>query len=134
MRAYVRAGGRVAWLGTGGFTRPVSVRGSARSELRWSDRGQKRCWVSACGLPSGRPLTVLGDRIDFFAGGSDAFGPFPLLEPSERLPPAAGCSRRRATRRASFAVVVYRPGKGVVVRVGVDGFARAALHRRASRG
>jgi hypothetical protein len=79
-----------------------------------------------------RALVVLGDTIDFFSGVNGAFGPFPRLEPSLRLPPgsrlvaSAGAEPRRPD------VVVYRFSRGLVARVGVDGFAPALAVNGAS--
>ncbi len=117
---YVHGGGRLAWLGTGGFTRAVSLtpgaivrgkRGMFLGERVRTERGP-------------RAVVVLGDRIGFFAGVAAPLGPFERLEASLRLPAgarllaSAGADPRRAD------IVAYRLGRGVVVRVGVDGFAQ----------
>jgi FlgD Ig-like domain len=117
---YVHGGGRLAWLGTGGFTRTVSLtpgaivrggRGTFLGERVRTERGP-------------RAVVVLGDRIGFFAGVSAPLGPFERLEASLRLPAgarllaSAGADPRRAD------IVAYRLERGVVVRVGVDGFAQ----------
>jgi hypothetical protein len=126
-RSHVRAGGRIAWLGTGGFTQPVGVRRQEahvlplRSAVRNALGERLRIDVRNAAL------TVLGDRIDFFAGGADVFGPFPALEPSERLPAGASLLAAAGHEAGRPSVVVYRQGKGVVARLGVDGFAQRAL-------
>jgi N,N-dimethylformamidase beta subunit-like, C-terminal/FlgD Ig-like domain len=125
VRSYVEAGGRVAWLGTGGFTRSVAARKGVLASVRGSDRSNLFGERFHAGRPSGS-LTVLGDTIGFFAGVAGPIGPFPALEEGQRLP--AGdrllASAGREGQRPSLAV--YRHRKGVVVRVGADGFSVAA--------
>jgi hypothetical protein len=133
VRSYVEAGGRVAWLGTGGrspesggFTLPVVatgerlVRGArrARAVNLFGERLQP-------GRPPG-PLTVLGDRIGFFSGVGGSFGPFPRLEEGRRLPRGARLLASAAREAGRPSLIVYRSGKGVVARIGVDGFALTA--------
>jgi N,N-dimethylformamidase beta subunit-like, C-terminal len=125
VRSYVEAGGRVAWLGTGGFTRSVAARKGVLASVRGSDRSNLFGERFHAGRPSGS-LTVLGDTIGFFAGVAGPIGPFPALEEGQRLP--AGdrllASAGREGQRPSLAV--YRHRKGVVARVGADGFSVAA--------
>ena len=126
-RSHVRAGGRVAWLGADGFTQPVSVRRDVLHALP-APSADRNAFGERLGLKvRNAALTVLGDRIDFFAGGADVFGPFPALEPSERLPAGARLLAAAGHEAGRPSVVVYRQGKGVVARVGADGFARTAL-------
>jgi hypothetical protein len=116
--AYVRGGGRLAWIGTGAFARTVSLAGSSivrgGAGTPFGERVRPE--------PGPRALVVLGDTIDFFSGLNAAFGPFPRIEPSLQLPrgarplASAGAEPRRPD------VVVYRHGRGVVARIGVDGF------------
>jgi hypothetical protein len=126
-RAHVRAGGRVAWLGTGGFTQPVSVRGDLLRRLPDLPTGRNAMGERLRLDVRNAALTVLGDQIDFFVGGGDVFGPFPLLEPSERLPAGARLLAAAGHEAERPSLVVYRQGKGLVVRAGADGFARTAL-------
>jgi hypothetical protein len=123
LRSYVRAGGRLAWLGSGGFTQPVRVSGSS---LRLAGQGSSRRNVFGERL---RPapaalLTVLGDKIDFFRGVGGAFGPFPGLEETTRLPPGARLVASAGSEANRPAIVVYRYGDGLVARLGVNGLAR----------
>jgi hypothetical protein len=126
-RGHLRAGGRVAWLGTYGFTQPVNVRRNLLRRLPAATAGRNAMGERLRLAVRNAALTVLGDRIDFFAGGSDVFGPFPVLEPSERLPVGARLLAAAGHEAGRPSLVVYRQGKGVVVRVGADGFARTAL-------
>jgi hypothetical protein len=125
VRAHVRGGGRVAWPGARGFTQPVAVRAD---ELRALPARGRTNALGERLSPAVRSaaLTVLGDRIDFFAGAGGAFGPFPLLEPSDRLPPGATPLAAAGHEAGRPSLVVYRQGTGIVARVGVDGFARQA--------
>jgi hypothetical protein len=121
LASYVKGGGRLAWIGTRGFARAVDVSG------RTIVRGRAGTFLGErVRIESGpQALAVLGDRIDFFRGVNSAFGPFPRLEPSLRLPvgarllASAGADPRRPD------LVVYRFERGVVVRVGIDGFGPA---------
>jgi hypothetical protein len=126
-RSYLRSGGRVAWLGTGGFTQPVRA---TPNELQVADGGasasrnlfRERLQPARS---SGR-LTVLTDRIGFFRGAGTVFGPFPRLERSARLPAGASLLASAGDEANLPSLVVYRRGSGLLARVGVDGFARAA--------
>lgn len=124
LRAYVNAGGRLAWIGRGGFDWSVDVAG--RSLLRG-----RRTTVRALFGERLRyerepaPVAVLSDRIGFFRGVPGSFGPFGPLEESLRLPPGARMLASAGTGEARRALVVYRTSDGVVARVGVDGFGSA---------
>jgi hypothetical protein len=124
LRAYVNAGGRLAWLGRGGFDWSAEVAG--RSLLR----GRRTTARALLGerLRYEReavPVAVLSDRIGFFRGVPGSFGPFGPLEESLRLPPGARLLASAGTGESRRALVVYRTDGGVVARVGIDGFGRA---------
>jgi N,N-dimethylformamidase beta subunit-like protein/flagellar hook capping protein FlgD len=132
-RSYLRSGGRVAWLGTGGFTQPTLA---TRDELQLADSGAAADVGAAAsrnlfrerlrpGQPGGQ-LTVLTDRIGFFKGAGEVIGPFPRLEQSARLPAGAALLASAGNEANRPSLVVYKRGRGVVARVGADGFARAA--------
>jgi hypothetical protein len=129
LRSYVRAGGRLGWLGVGGFTEPLRVGANGLELVRRKPTRRNLLGERVRRAPAGS-LTVLGDRIDFFQGVGDAFGPFPGLEETARLPAdarllaSAGSGLTGTAGRP--ALVVYRYGRGVVARIGVDGFARAS--------
>jgi len=123
-RSYVESGGRIAWFGTGGFTSPVRLRGNLLERLPASpDRNAlgERLRPRNQGL-----LTVLGDTIEFFRGVGANFGSFPRLEETVELPRGARILASAGSEANRPSLVVYRDGRGVVVRVGIDGFARTA--------
>jgi hypothetical protein len=126
LRSHVRAGGRLAWLGSGGFTQPVEV---GKDEIRSKTAGTADLNFLGERLHRVREealLTVLGDRIGFFRGVGGAFGPFRSLEESAGLPRRARLLASAGPEADRPALVVYRESSGVVARVGVEGFARAA--------
>jgi N,N-dimethylformamidase beta subunit-like protein/flagellar hook capping protein FlgD len=127
VRSYVRAGGRVAWLGTEGFTQPVKLAGDRLETLPAPSARRNAFGERLRPRVRDAALTVLGDRIDFFAGAGDVFGPFPALEPSEQPGPGDRLLAAAGNEADRPSVAVYRQGKGIVARVGVDGFARSAL-------
>jgi hypothetical protein len=127
MRSYVRAGGRLSWFGTEGFTRFVNIgpktltlvsgpRGGIRNIFGERLRGDRK----------GGLLTVVGDTIRFFAGVSGSFGPFRALERTQALPRGAKLLASAGDQAETPSVVVYRFGRGVVARVGAGGFPRRA--------
>jgi hypothetical protein len=120
--AYVTGGGRLAWIGTRGFSRAIGLSGDTIVRGRPDTFLGERVKIE--GGP--RALVVLGDRIDFFSGVNGAFGPFPRLEPSLRLPAGARLLASAGADPKKPDVVVYRFGRGVVARLGIDGFGSGA--------
>jgi hypothetical protein len=121
LASYVKAGGRLAWTGTRGFSREVTLSGDAIVRGgRGAFLGERTRIVRGPGA-----LVVLGDRIDFFTGVNGAFGPFPRLEPSLRLPAGSRLLASAGAEPRRPEIVVYRFGTGIVARIGVDGFGRA---------
>jgi hypothetical protein len=131
LRRYVETGGRLAWVGRGGFD--WNVRVSGRKQGRGVDtllRGRRPTIRALFGerLRYERevvPVAVLSDRLAFFRGVPGSFGPFGPLEESLRLPPRARLLAAAGTGEDRRALVVYRRDAGVVARVGIDGFGRA---------
>jgi hypothetical protein len=125
---YVRAGGRVAWLGTSGFTSPVRiVRKQLVARSRQAAASKNLFGERLRPLQGTSDLAVLTDRIQFFRGVGDVFGPFDSLEQSIGLPRAARLLASAGHEADRPSLVVYRSGRGVVVRVGAEGFARAGV-------
>jgi hypothetical protein len=125
LRSYVRAGGRIAWLGGSGLTEPVSV---AANELVSAGGGSphRNLFGERVRDAPGGLLTVLADQIRFFDGVGAAFGPFSSLEETVRLPRGARLLASAGRERRHEALVVYRLGRGVVARLGAEGLGRAA--------
>jgi FlgD Ig-like domain len=121
LSAFVQHGGRIAWIGTHGFSQTVTLGATVIARGRPSRFLGERVRVE----PGPRALVVLGDRVSFFRGVSGPLGPFPRLEPTIQLPAgsrvlaSAGADPRRPD------IVVYQLGRGIVARIGVDGFARS---------
>ncbi|HYZ90717.1 MAG TPA: N,N-dimethylformamidase beta subunit family domain-containing protein, partial [Myxococcales bacterium] len=124
---YVRSGGRAAWLGTRGFTTPVGMSGTQLELLPALPARRNSFGERLRPDVANAALVVLADDIDFFTGVSTALGPFPLLEPSTRLPRGARLLAAAGHEAGRPSLVVYRDGRGIVARVGIDGFARTAL-------
>jgi hypothetical protein len=123
IRSYLRGGGRVAWVGTGGFSRRVRITSKTVAGGTASPSGPFGERLAA--QRAVRSLVVLGDTIDFFSGVGASLGPFSALEtelkpaPGARLLASAGPEPRRPS------IVVYRLGLGVVARLGVEGWGEA---------
>ena len=125
LRSYVGTGGRVAWIGTGGLTRPVRIASGALTLAGGDGRRNLFGELLRPGRPAGL-VTVLGDRIEFFRGVGNAFGPFPALEEGARQPRASRLLASAGRVAGHPALVVYRERQGIVVRVGIDGFFNSA--------
>jgi FlgD Ig-like domain len=124
LRGYVLGGGRLAWVGRGGFD--WSIDATRRTLLR----GRRTTTRALFGerLRYERqpvPVAVLSDSIGFFRGVPGSFGPFGPLEESQRLPPGTRLLASAGTGESRRALVVYRTDGGVVARIGIDGFGRA---------
>jgi hypothetical protein len=132
LRSYVDRGGRLAWIGRGGFDWTVHVtrRGADGSTRDTLLRGRRPTVRALFGErlryePEAVPVAVLSDGIGFFRGVPGSFGPFGPLEESLRQPRGARLLASAGTGEGRLALVVYRQGDGIVTRVGVDGFGRA---------
>lgn len=132
LRRYVETGGRLAWVGRGGFD--WSVRVSRRKQEGGIPdtllRGRRPTTRALFGERlryerQAAPVAVLSDRLGFFRGVPGSFGPFGPLEESLRLPPGTRLLASAGTGEERRALVVYRKDAGIVARVGIDGFGRA---------
>ena len=131
LRAYVLAGGRLAWAGRGGFDWTAQLTGDTL--FRGRRPGVRALFGERLRYePEAVPVAVLSDRTGFFRGVPGSFGPYGPLEESLRLPPGARLLASAGTGEERRAVVVYRLGRGVVARLGIDGIARAARNSPAS--
>ncbi len=129
LREYVQGGGRVAWAGRHGFEWSVGVATDGRGvpdELVDPTRTRRSPFGERVRLePGPAPVAVLRDRIRFFAGVPVAFGPFGALEESAATPRGAQLLAAAGTGAERPAIVVYRQDRGIVARIGIDGFGRA---------
>jgi hypothetical protein len=121
LRSYVERAGGLAWTGTGGFSRAIRLAGPRL--VGGQPAGSAAALGERVKLERGvRAITVLGDRIDFFRGVGGAFGPYPALESSLRLPGGARLLASAGPEPRRPSLVVYRLGHGFVARLGVAGF------------
>ena len=129
LRSYVQAGGHVVSLGVGSLQRQVTVSG---------DHAVDPTMPSATDALEARPGAVvaggseligeLEDGLGIFRGTAGLLSSFHSYEPIQPVsPPAVVLSEAGATSTAP-SVVGYRLGSGVVVDIGLPGFA-AALGR-----
>jgi hypothetical protein len=122
LREYVQDGGRVATVVPDGFHREVRLDrgrltkvGGRRSADSFGEATRLRT------TPLGS-LAVFSDRIGFFAGTGGRIGQFTRIETSEQLPGEARLLAGAGLETERPALVVYRLGRGVVARMGADGF------------
>ena len=124
LRTYVVGGGRLAWVGRGGFDWTVAVEGDEL--LRGRRPGTRALFGERLRYePEAVPVAVLSDRIRFFRGVPGSFGPYGPLEESLRLPPDTRLLASAGTGEERRSVVIYRVGRGVVARIGIDGVGRS---------
>jgi hypothetical protein len=124
LRTYVESGGRLAGRGRGGFAWTVSARRAALLAPRRNRRAAlfgERLRAE----PEAVPTAVLVDRIGFFREAPGPLPPFGPLEESLRLPRGATLLSSAGTGADRSAIVVYRRERGIVARIGIDGFGRA---------
>lgn len=126
---YLDAGGRVAWVGTRGFTSAVKIIHQHLEAQAVSGPASRNLFGERLRpLLARGQLAVLADRIQFFRGVGDAFGPFPSLEQSAGLPRGARLLASAGHEADRPSLVVYRRGGGIIARIGVDRFAQAAAN------
>jgi hypothetical protein len=125
MRSYVEAGGRLSWFGTDGFTESASLGAKSLTLSGRRSRPTRNLFGEVLYRDrSGGALAVLGDRARFFAG-LGSLGSFAALERSQSLPEGATLLASAGDRPGEPALVVYRLGRGIVVRAGADGTSQA---------
>jgi hypothetical protein len=123
LRDYVDGGGKVASFGADSFRRRVRVGDGALSDPSRPERTNVFGERTAPATSEPAPLVVDSDQLKLFAGTDGLVGSWGRFEESDgriggvRLASAAG----RDPERPAF--VGYRLGDGVVVRVGVPGWA-----------
>ena len=125
LRGYVQAGGRVASFGADSLRRRVSVTPLALA--RPTPAARVNALGEATALASGPPsaLAASADTLGLFAGTDGVVGQFTAFDQSLQLPAGvrALTAAGRETGRASL--VVYRLGRGLVIRAGTPQWSRA---------
>jgi hypothetical protein len=129
LSGYVQQGGRVLSLGIASLQRTVTVHGGQALD---PSRAHRVDFLDARPLPlkrtHGQLLLVQKDKLGIFRGGASAlsgyrtYQPFGPLQAPARLLSAAGVSNR------SPAVIGYGLGHGIVVDIGLPGFASTLAH------
>ena len=125
LRDYVRGGGKVASFGNDSFRRRVRVTDDTLAGPSRAERTNVFGERTSAQKTDPAPLVRYQDSLKLFAGTDGLVGTFGDLEKSDglvggaKLETAAG----RDPKRPAF--VGYRLGEGVVVRVGVTGWAAA---------
>lgn len=122
---YTRGGGRLATFGADDLRRRIELRDDQLSDpapigpANALGERTRRLRIAPA------PLVVTGDRIGLFARTDGFIGLFSRFEETEKLPP--GATVVAAGERERPALVAYRLGRGLVVRVGVRGFSGALV-------
>jgi hypothetical protein len=125
LRAYVTGGGRVASFGSDSFRRRVTV---SDRLLRDPSRPERTNVFGERTSPSKSepaPLVEERDALKLFEGTDGLVGSFESFELSDGLIGGARIATAAGRERGKPAFVGYRLGDGVVVRVGVSGWAAA---------
>jgi hypothetical protein len=124
LRRYVRAGGRLASFGADSLHRqvrlgPDTLRRGPASGSR-DALGERTAQLRT----SDAPLAVQRDRIGLFHGLGGMFGSFSVFELSRALPPGARGLTAAGRDPGRPALVGYRLGRGIVVRLGTPQWSR----------
>jgi hypothetical protein len=123
LSGYVQAGGRVALFGADSLRRRVSVTQSALE--RPTPPARVNALGEVTGLVTGpaAPLAATADTLGLFAGTDGVLGPFTDFDESIQLP--RGSRALTAAGRERAALVAYRLGRGLVIRMGTPQWGRA---------
>ncbi|MGB1583945.1 MAG: hypothetical protein ACPHCI_09195, partial [Solirubrobacterales bacterium] len=119
LRQFVADGGRVAFFAPEAFRRTVRISGdviSGPSDVRQRDIFGEATRTS---VVAPAPLVSFADELGLFQGLTGQFTDF---EQSESRPRAAEVLTAAGREEGKPAVVAYRLGKGLVIRVGVPGW------------
>ena len=126
LRAYVQGGGKVASFGTDAFRRRVNVTDELLADPSRPERtnvfGER---TSPLASEDPAPLVRERDGLKLFAGTDGLIGLFDSFERSDGFAGAAKLETAAGRDPGKPVFVGYRLGEGVVVRVGVRGWAAA---------
>lgn len=129
LRAYVEGGGRVASFGTDAFRRRVNVSRRSLSDPSNPERtnvfGERTGALVRVPELDAAPLVRDRDELGLLAGTDGLVGLWRVFEPSAGLIPDARLETAAGRDRGRPALVGYRLGEGIVVRIGVPGWAAA---------
>ena len=125
LQAYVRTGGRVLSLGVDSLQRAVVLTTTGLEEpsrAAPADAFGEDLASPELGRPA--PLVASSDRIGLFGGTNGVVGSFIETEPSRSLPHGARSLAAAGREGRGPALVAYRLGRGMVIRIGTPGWAR----------
>jgi FlgD Ig-like domain len=125
LQAYARSGGHILSLGVDSLQRAVVLTTTALEEP--TRAAPADAFGEGLGPPAvGRPaaLVASSDRIGLFAGTNGVVGSFIVTEPSRSLPRGARSLAAAGREGSGPALVAYRLGRGMVIRIGTPGWAR----------
>jgi hypothetical protein len=125
LRGYVQAGGRVASFGAGSLRRRVSVTPTVLA--RPTPAARVNALGEATGLAGGKPTTLAAttDTLGLFAETDGIVGPFTVFDRSLQLPRGTRALTAAGRDGGGRALVVYRLGRGLVMRAGTPQWNRA---------
>ncbi len=122
---YARGGGRLASFGADALRRRVELQGDRLTDPAPIGVANALGERTRALKIAPAPLVVTGDRIGLFARTDGFIGLFSRFEETERLP--VGATVVAAGERERPALLAYRFGRGLVVRVGARGFSGALV-------
>jgi hypothetical protein len=125
LRGYVQAGGRVASFGAGSLRRRVSVTPAVLA--RPTPPARVNALGEATGLADGAAATLAAttDTLGLFAQTDGVVGPFRVFDRSLQLPRGTRALTAAGRDGGRPALVVYRLGRGLVMRAGTPEWSRA---------
>jgi N,N-dimethylformamidase beta subunit-like protein/flagellar hook capping protein FlgD len=125
LRGYVQAGGRVASFGADSLRRRVSVTPLALTGP--TPAARVNALGEASSLTSGPPasLAASADTLGLFAGTDGVVGPFTSFDQSLQLPSGSRALTAAGREPGRASLVVYRLGRGLVMRLGTPQWSRA---------
>lgn len=125
LRGYVEGGGKVASFGTDAFRRRVTATDSLLRDPSRAERTNVFGERTSASKSEPAPLVEERDGLKLFEGTDGLIGLFGVFEVSDGLVGGARLVTAAGRERGKPAFVGYRLGEGVVVRVGVPGWAAA---------
>ena len=125
LRSYVEGGGKIASFGTDAFRRTVNVDRERLSDPSAQQGTNVFGEATAPASSEAAPLVVHADSIGLFRGSDGYVGLFTRFEQQQAVVPGARVLAAAGRDPDHPALVAYRLGKGMVVRVGVPEWARA---------